>query len=110
MKTKHLSLQDWNDTYELDVTPKVSISIARGRSLKLPKEFKIGDRAEYDSYNLSYVGNITSITEKTVTIEAYQGTPNAKRHRLSLVAFCWRNWNFDTEEIARKNSDTMNYI
>jgi hypothetical protein len=72
------------------------------------KEFKVGDTAEYDSYNLSYTGEIAKITEKTVTIMAYPGNPTMKRaHRLDIHHFAWRNYDFNKEETARKNSDMM---
>lgn len=70
-------------------------------------EFRVGDWAEYDSYNLSYTGRIVAIGAKTVTIESYPGTANARKHRLSIYKFNWRNWNFDAELIARRNSEWM---
>lgn len=49
---------------------------------------RIGDLAEYHSYNLSYIGRIVSITDKTVTIKDSDET-----RRLKLDEFCWRNYN-----------------
>lgn len=73
------------------------------------KTFKIGDYAEYDSYNLSYFGKIVSITDKSVTIEErYGSTP--RRHRLKLSQFTWRNYDFDVDAKQAENSNTMNYI
>jgi hypothetical protein len=49
--------------------------------------FNIGDKAEYDSYNLKYLGVITGITTKTITFEV--GTsrqPETKR--LKIADFC----------------------
>jgi hypothetical protein len=69
--------------------------------------FEIGDSAEYNSYNLSYVGIITSITAKTVTIVAYHGTSSATTYRLSLERFEWRNREFDAEKTAKRNSEWM---
>lgn len=70
--------------------------------------FRIGDFAEYDSYNLSYIGKITKITDKTVTIaEQYQPT---KIHRLSLETFCWRNFKFNLEKTREENSRTSHYL
>lgn len=90
------------------------VTIETGRSITVQKmsrgtskTFKIGDTAEYDSYNLSYTGVITSITEKTVTIRPRSAT---RQRRLSIDSFSWRNWNFDAERIARENSETMMYI
>lgn len=39
-----------------------------------PITFIIGDIAEYDSYNLSYTGVITKISNKTVWIVSYKGS------------------------------------
>lgn len=69
--------------------------------------FKVGETAEYDSYNLSYLGEIIKITEKSVTIAPQYG---AKVRRLSLNEFCYRNYNFDFEEISRQNFETSMYI
>lgn len=72
--------------------------------------FAVGDEAEYNSYNLSYTGTITKITDKGVTIVAYQGSNIEKTHRLSLNDFCWRNWNFNAVEVAKKNAEEMMYL
>lgn len=71
--------------------------------------FKIGDQAEYDSYNLHYTGVITGITDKTVTITEDYGSP-APKHRLKLEQFEWRNFDFDAVRIAAANCDTMMHI
>jgi hypothetical protein len=65
------------------------------------KVFSVGDPAEYGSYNLSYTGTITGITDKTVTITAH-GT---EVHRLKIADFCWRNWDFDMEKVKKANSE-----
>ena len=72
--------------------------------------FKIGDYAEYDSYNLKYTGKITAIGPKTVTIQERPGTCNAKNHKLSIYAFSWRNWNYDGKKIAAHNTEEMCHI
>ncbi len=66
--------------------------------------FKVGDSAEYDSYNLHYIGTITSITPKTVTIVG------SRKCRLSLRDFSWRNWNFDLDTIEARNAEEMQCI
>ena len=66
---------------------------------KFNKLFKVGDRAEYDSYNLMYVGTIVAIGKTSVTIEDM-----GERKRLDLYSFCWRNWDFNLEKIERQNS------
>lgn len=67
-------------------------------------EFKIGDSAEYDSYNLKYVGTIVAIGAKTVSI---QQECSSKITRLSIHEFSWRNNDFDAAKIADSNSDMM---
>lgn len=48
------------------------------------QSFLIGDIAVYDSYNMSYMSEITSITAKTVSF--------SKEHkRLKIDEFAWRN-------------------
>jgi hypothetical protein len=94
--------------YTAEILPKNSIRVTREN--EKPNTFVIGDWAEYDSYNLHYDGIIRSITEKTVTIESYPGTQNAKKHRLKIDEFCWRNWDYDKVKVSMENSDTMNYI
>lgn len=96
------------DQYTIEVEPKKSITITREG--KPSNQFFIGDQAEYDSYNLKYTGIIRSITEKTVTIEAYPGSSIARKYRLKLSEFAWRNWNFDFDRVQAENSETMLYI
>ena len=67
-------------------------------------EFKIGDMAEYDSYNLAYLGKVVAITEKTISIQPNVGS---KVHRLSLYEFDMRNHDFNLEEVRKRNSDVM---
>lgn len=84
------------------------------------KTFKIGDECIYDSYNLYYTGTITKITEKAISIWTgwYKGrggrtsarTNKKEIKRLSIHEFCWRNYNFDSEEIEAKNNETSKYI
>jgi hypothetical protein len=83
----------------------------RDGTIKQGVTLKVGDIAEYDSYNLSYTGTITKITEKCVTIVAYPDHPRMSRaHRLDLNAFCWRNWDFDAAATAKRNSEEMMYL
>lgn len=70
--------------------------------------FYIGDSAEYDSYNLHYVGKITAIKEKYVEIEEPYG--NDKRHRLDIYTFNRRNWDFNADRIAKENFEESQYI
>ena len=72
--------------------------------------FKLGDWAEYDSYNLKYTGKIIAIGPKTVTIQAYPGSNNARNHKLNLYQFSFRNWDYDGKKIADHNAEEMMYI
>ncbi len=63
--------------------------------------FKVGDFAEYDSYNLSYYGNITKITDKTVTIKEKYET---RTRRLSMEQFVWRNFEFNLAKTQERNA------
>lgn len=100
MKTINL-----NSDYIVEVEPKKQITVIRNN--KKPNTFKIGDMAEYDSYNLSYYGEIVSITEKTVTIA---NRYDKRKYRLKLDTFAWRNFNFNLDTTIKENSETMNYI
>jgi hypothetical protein len=62
------------------------------------KTFKVGDVAEYGSYNLVYTGEIVSIGKKTISIHHH-----GEVSRLSLYEFSWRNWDFNIEKINKHN-------
>lgn len=76
---------------------------SRGDEKTFDRTFKIGDLAEYDSYNFSYHGTIVAIGEKTVSIRAYDNDKHVKR--LDLYTFTWRNWDLDLEKAAKRRSD-----
>ena len=89
--------------YEIDQDGKKITIWMHGKECR---SFSIGDIAEYDSYNLSYMGVIKTITSKCVTITAYKGSRMEKDHRLDLNKFCWRNHNFDQAKAAAQNIET----
>ncbi len=70
-------------------------------------DFKVGDRAIYGGGNVDYVGTITAIGAKTVTIVAYAGTGCERVSRLSLWDFDRLNWDFNAEETERRNAAWM---
>jgi small-conductance mechanosensitive channel len=74
-----------------------------------PREFSVGDPAEYSfSMGISYSGDITQITARTVTIKTYSSSrPSA---RLSLYEFCWRNHNWDYIEAEKKNKINLMHL
>lgn len=97
--------------YEVEIeTGATSNSIKIWKAGVEGRTFKVGDTAEYDSYNLSYLGEITKITQRAVTIVAYKGSLNEKAHRLDLHKFCWRNYKFDLAKTQAENSETSMYI
>ena len=99
--------------YSVKVNPQ-RIAIYKDDSNGIPvlrREIEIGDKAEYDSYNLSYIGEVVKITNKCVTIVAYKGHSGMERvHRLDLNTFCYRNWDFNLNEATARNSDAMMYL
>lgn len=101
-------------TYHADVLPGHSIRIhgTMTNHVKGPQDFdmvfEIGARAEYDSFNLRYVGTIVAIGAKTVTIKHYDHSSEVTM--LDLFSFCDRNWNFDAARIERENSDESRYL
>jgi len=64
--------------------------------------FAEGDVAEYDSFNYSYLGKITKIGAKTVTIVPQHGS---RTYQLDLNTFMWRNHNFDLEKLTRERQE-----
>ena len=101
----------------------VTIFREKGGTVTKCNTFNVGDAAEYDSYNLSYIGTIESITDKTVTI--WEGTyrtdygvisgaakekTKKKVTRLTMEMFCWRNYNFDEAKKRAENAETSMYI
>ena len=92
-------------SYDVTVEPGKFVIVKRKD--EKPVKFEIGDTAEYDSYNLKYLGKITSITSKTVTIQPKYET---RKRRLKLQDFAWRNWDYDFERISHENFETMMYI
>jgi hypothetical protein len=95
--------------HNAEIVPGESIRIWGDYCAKsYEQNFKIGDEAEYNSYNLRYTGEIVGIGAKTVTIKHYPGSDEVTQ--LDLETFCWRNYAFDSEAIAAQNNETMQYI
>lgn len=97
--------------------PKV-LNIGTGKPKMVPceehlvvKKFNIGDTAEVGSYNLVYTGTVRKITEKTVTVVEYEDSPGMKKtYRFDIYTFARRNWDFDAEDVAKRNHETMMVI
>lgn len=99
---------DHGNEYHADLEPGKSIRIfgvyrnhVNGPQV-FNQTFRVGDEAEYGSYNLHYTGAILAIGKSTVLIDA-NGT-GERRVRLDLHTFCWRNWDFDSIKIANYNA------
>jgi hypothetical protein len=75
--------------------------------VKYDVTFHVGDEAEYDSYNLRYIGTIVGIGAKTVTIDPGYGE---RKRRLNLSEFSWRNNIGTVEEKKASNSEEMMYL
>ena len=95
---------------------KYSVNINRNESIQIlvnggiVNQFKLGDTATYNSYNLIYMGIITKITDKVVQITAYPGSRSERRHNLDLYTFCWRNEKFNVVEATIQNGEAMYYL
>lgn len=97
---------------KIELNSQYTVNVEKGKSITVirkghkPNTFKVGDMAEHDSYNLSYYGVITQITEKTVTIlDDCFG-----KKRLKLDTFAWRNYDFDLDRVQAENFETSHYI
>lgn len=69
------------------------------------REFKVGDEAEFDSYNLSYFGKILSVTAKTVVVDKRRNA--GETARMSIAAFAERNHDFDPAAARKRNAMHM---
>jgi hypothetical protein len=107
---KHYEPKESEYLAVIEKNKSIQIFVERSNQVTIARKFEIGDIAEYDSFNLSYTGVIESITDKTVTIIAYKGSSNEKKHRLDVYTFCWRNHKFDLEETRARNAETSMYI
>lgn len=91
--------------HKADITPGQSIRLhgveprRSSKTVEFDVTFRVGDLAEYHSYNLSYLGKILSITAKTVTI-----AEDGRKRRLDLYTFSWRNWE-GVEPKQRRNNE-----
>ena len=66
------------------------------------REFLVGDTAEVGSFNLVYMGEILTITRKTVTVKEPHRT---RTNRFSIGAFVAKNYDFDAAKAAKRNAD-----
>lgn len=87
-------------------TMPVHATVVPNRSIRVHSDdgsidltFEVGDTAEADSWNLSYLGPIVAISKKTVTIEAL-----GRRRRLTIGTFVCRNHE-PTSNKSQRNSE-----
>ena len=91
-----------NMNWNADIEKNKSIRIYGTDEGSFDKTFKVGDMAEYDSYNLSYYGEIVAITEKSVKIKARYG---GQMYMLCIHDFIWRNHNWSLEKATKNNNE-----
>jgi hypothetical protein len=72
------------------------------------KTFAVGDQAEYDSFNLRYVGTIVRIAAKTITVKHYANSSTVTQ--LDVYTFIDRNWDFDAAKIEAENAEESRYL
>jgi len=72
------------------------------------RTFHVGDMAEHDSFNLSYLGKILNVTAKTVVVE--NSHYDKKTCRMKLWAFVWRNWDLDVAATVKRNHEEMAFL
>ena len=102
-----------HESYTLYVTPGSRIEVHthnRTGDLVGVKVFRIGDHAEYDSYNLRYTAPIKSITSKNVIFDTGSRFNRKETKRLKMESFAWRNHDFDLAEVQAQNAETSRYI
>jgi len=88
--------------YRTTLVPQKYVTIERidGGTVISVKHFEVGDRVEYDSFNLSYTGTIKNITAKCVIVKV----SSLRICRMKPENFAWRNWNFNASATAAKNA------
>jgi len=94
-------------SYNLYVVPGQSVEIhthRAGGELVDVRVFRVGDIAEYDSYNLAYTAKISGITAKNVIFDARDTCARGKTKRLKIENFAWRNHDFDAVKTANENA------
>lgn len=98
-------LEDEGIPREYGVNVKVYVGFYKYEDQITRLTYKVGDVAEYDSYNLHYLGTIKSITNKSVVISKDHHW-GGKTARLSLYEFAWRN----ETGVEKKNESNLNWM
>ncbi|MBK3865172.1 hypothetical protein G3A40_36060 [Paraburkholderia aspalathi] len=104
IKNKSIRLYGWTRGtkcgYDVDQSGRNPVT------REFERVFRMGDEAEYDSYNTAFIGKIAAIGEKTVTIESGSGS-HIEKHRLDLHSFARRNWDFDAAFARKRNAESL---
>jgi hypothetical protein len=69
------------------------------------RRFKVGDTAEYNSYNLVYLGKITKITAKQITIVHYPSQAQSRKSVFDVETFNSKNYDLDVEKAVKRNQE-----
>ena len=70
-----------------------------------PRTFRVGDTAIEGAYNMTYLGKITHIGPKTVTVVG-----GHKTRRFDHGRFAVGHWNFDLATVLGDNATTLQHI
>jgi hypothetical protein len=93
--------------YSAVVTPGASIRIYGDQTNSInprafDRVFKVGDVAEYHSFNIKFNGTIVAIGPTTVTVKHYEHSKEVSR--MCLYDFVRHNWNFDLAKSEAHNA------
>lgn len=84
-----------------------TVYFSDGKTLTYPHRidntFRVGDEAEFDSYNYKYTNPIKAISAKTIAIASHYSGKNV---RMKITDFVHRNYDYNADEIAAKNLET----
>lgn len=92
-----------------EIAPRKSIRLHgvdnnhRKGPVQYDRTFAVGDVACYDSFNLVYLGTITGIGAKTVTIKSNMRGVS----RLSTANFSFFNKHLDVPAVERQNAEEL---
>lgn len=100
-----------HEGHHVDIVPRQSIRLYGhdwtwgNTQEKTPYDitFKIGDKAEYDSYNLHFIGVIEGISEKRVRIRDISG----QIRQLEIAEFSHHNRHFDLAKLEKANAEWL---
>ena len=104
-------MQFYSEAYRSNFEATVANGAIRIRKLdghgapSEPRTFRVGDTAIVGSYNLTYLGKITHIGPKTVTVAGIHQT-----RRFDHGRFAAGHWNFTLASVLDNNATTLQHI